>query len=223
MKKPIFLLAFFVFTISLNAQYNLRHSQNIRDFYVQSHFVKLNLTAGIGRNVNVMYEMGFANRFSLELGGAYMIPSRLTNKYLNNEIKIDLNGKDLMPIQTSNFSGFSGMAGINFFLDRSAGFDNEGWFIGIFGKYMQYQFNLATRDDGDETIRLNKGTTHIWLPGFQTGYKYVFNSGLFTEIFLGVGQGLGYVEYAIENYNKPKYVTFNRPLPRGGLRLGYKF
>jgi Protein of unknown function (DUF3575) len=223
MKKPLVFLALILFSIHLKAQYSLRHSQDIRDFYVQSHFVKLNLTAGIGRNINALYEIGFANRFSLELGGAYMIPSKLLNKYLNNEIKLDLDGKELTPLQTSNFSGFSGMVGINFFLDRSAGFDNEGWFVGIFGKYMQYQFNVATIDESDKTTRLNKATTHIWLPGFQTGYKYVFNSGLFTEIFLGVGQGLGYVAYKIENVEKPKNVSFNRPLPRGGLRLGYKF
>jgi Protein of unknown function (DUF3575) len=223
MRKLIILLAIIISTGTINAQYNLRHTQNIRDFYVQSHFVKLNLTAGIGRHVNVMYEMGFANRFSLELGGAVMIPSKMMNKYLNPEINLDIDGINLMPLQTSNFSGFSGMAGINFFLDRSAGFDNEGWFVGIFGKYMQYNFNLATRDSDGEKIRLNKATTHIWLPGFQTGYKYVFNSGLFTEIFLGVGQGMGNVTYDIENYNKDKVVPFNRPLPRGGLRLGYKF
>jgi hypothetical protein len=223
MKKLLFLLAIILLSINLRAQYNLRHSQNIRDFYVQGHFVKLNLTAGIGRNINALYEIGFANRFSLEIGGSFMIPSKLMNKYLNNEIKLEIDGKELTPLQTSNFSGFSGMAGINFFLDRSSGFDNEGWFIGVFGKYMQYQFNIATVDKTDETIRVNKATTHIWLPGFQTGYKYVFNSGLFTELFLGVGQGLGYVEYNIENVAKPKYVNFNRPLPRGGLRLGYKF
>ena len=223
MRRQIILLAFIISTGVLNAQYNLRHTQNIRDFYVQSHFVKLNLTAGIGRHVNFMYEMGFANRFSLELGGAVMIPSKMMNKYLNPEINLDIDGINLMPMQTSNFSGFSGMAGINFFLNRSAGFDNEGWFVGIFGKYMQYDFNLATRDGGGETIRLNDAQTHIWLPGFQTGYKYVFNSGLFTEIFLGVGQGMGNVTYDIENYNTDKVVPFNRPLPRGGLRLGYKF
>ncbi len=223
MKKQLCLLAFFIFTVTLHAQYNLRHSQNIRDFYVQSHFVKLNLTAGIGRHVNVLYEMGFANRFSLEIGGAYMIPSKLMNTYLNKEILLDMNGKELMPLQTSNFSGFTGIAGINFFLERSAGFDNEGWFIGVFGKYMRYQFNLATRDKDDQTIRLNKATTNIWLPGFQTGYKFVFNSGIFTEIFIGVGQGLGSVNYTIQDYNTPKIVPFSRPLPRGGLRWGYKF
>ena len=223
MKKQLLLLAFMAISVSMRAQYNLRHSQDIRDFYVQSHFVKLNVTAGIGRHINVLYEMGFANRFSLELGGAYMFPSRLVNTYLNKEIQIDLDGKELVPFRTSHFSGFSGIAGVNFFLTQSAGFDNEGWFIGVFGKYMRYEYNLTTLDKADQTVRLNKATTHIWLPGFQTGYKYVFNSGVFTEIFIGIGQGLGTIDYTIQDYKKPKVVPFSRPLPRGGLRLGYKF
>ena len=190
MKKTASVLLFIAFTFTINAQYALRHSQDIRDFYVENHFVKLNLTAGLAKHINASYELGFANRFSLEFGASYLIPTRFPNKHLNNEINIDLNNKPLKILQTSNFKGLSASFAINFYLSGNDGYDNAGWYIGLFGKNMRYNFNFASLDE-DSNLGFNKGKLNLWMPGFHTGYKFLFSNGLFTEICLGVGEAIG--------------------------------
>jgi hypothetical protein len=218
----IFIMCFVLCAVGLNAQSNLRHRQNIRDFYVSSHFVKLNLTSALAKNINVLYELGFANRLSFEVGGSYMIPTKFPNPYLNKEINIELDNKALKTLETSDYSGYSGIAGLNIYLDRSAGFDNEGWYMGIFGKYMRYNMAVKT-EDLDRRTRNNRAAINVWMPGFHAGYKHVWDSGIFTDFYVGVGQGIGHVNYTIEARNEGLIAPFNRPLPRVGLRLGYKF
>ena len=186
MKKIIFTVVFLFTMVNI-------HSQNINEASMTKNEVDLVLSDLLDGALQLKYERGLGEHFSVSLGLGYKGEDGLINWSGLNTEKIKTGG--------ISYSGFKIIPEVRYYLKNNGHVAMKGFYLGAYLKYSNYQSDLTGRyiTDDLESYGLDfKADINVTSLGLMVGYKLPITEKISVD-FLIAGPGTGFYNFSLKN------------------------